>query len=252
MDIFITRATNMDIFNKIILSLLLILPISTFGMEKVKLAINTTPLIEAGKTLVKTGAIKLSASAINTGFEYISSYAHTYGYGIASGDPDYKTTINYPQNFRDIFGDGFNSINMPPNNTDRIFTNNTHHILTLLAGPIAGVATTSLQCAGLEAVHRYIEKKGSVLNPSFLSQLKYFRLCRLTYGAIYGFLPVKLTASESPTGEASGGYGHAIWKLSWQLLFNNDNCPTISDRYSLLTVTSMLLSFYIIWKLDFS
>lgn len=225
----------MNKFNKIIFSLLLSLSIPAFGMEQVKLAINT-PVAKLGP-LGKLGAVA-SVVALNQILTYISLYAHENGHGIASLDPKYKVTILYPKNLTTLLN--------PAAYTTLVYpTTKNHKILTLAAGPLAGIFTTCSQLAGLEILHRSIGKSPSWAG-KVLNILKTGRVISVIYEAIYGFLPLNVDASVDSTGGTSGhGDGHGIW----QILLNNLNCPTINNKYYLLTLATGLLGFYISSKL---
>jgi hypothetical protein len=184
--------------------------------------------------------------------EYISTFAHEHGHGIAGGNPDYFIELTPTKNplmpWKGACFGGNGS-----------FT-------TIIAGPLAGICTTYIQCIALETLKGYLH--GSSLKESaqqglhqpflFLSQLRqtvkdycsymvntadteitepswsqvflnslmFLRCGRIIGETIYGLMPYSF--------EGGNGDGEKIWKMML-----GQKCPTF--KADLMTLTCGVL-----------
>lgn len=93
----------------------------------------------------------LAACGVNSVLNYISTYVHEHGHGLAGGDPNYKVTM-IPV-YRGLGWSGLCESRIPRETTAY------NHFKHIIAGPLAGIFTIYMQAIGINFIDGTLNQK---------------------------------------------------------------------------------------------
>lgn len=227
----------------------------------------------AGTFLAKLAAASAIALSAHHVLEYVSTYAHEHGHGIASGQ-DYDVRM-LPSKSKSNLSKLF----IPWLGITEYYDEPTNVLLATLAGPLTGTATTYTQMVALKVLDGYMHNKSlseslyeglktpitfftnametgkkytsiimnqqstnSLTNKSITSlaidELLFARMGRLVLESIYGLLPYK--PRNVPDHPDILGDGEKVWKMIF-----GPNIPTFTGKLTHMVLATMVSPYII-------